>query len=39
VEHEVLFAADRFPDGPHDPEVLHRIGPLAAGGAPAAHVA
>jgi L-2,4-diaminobutyric acid acetyltransferase len=31
VEHEVLFEADRFPDGPHDPEVLHRIGPLSAG--------
>ncbi|WP_330457055.1 diaminobutyrate acetyltransferase [Streptomyces sp. NBC_00820] len=25
---EVLFPADLFPDGPHDPEVLHRIGPL-----------
>lgn len=29
VEREVLFGTDRFPDGPHDPEVLHRIGPLA----------
>ncbi|MEU6475886.1 diaminobutyrate acetyltransferase [Streptomyces sp. NPDC047017] len=28
VEREVLFAAGQFPDGPHDPEVLHRIGPL-----------
>lgn len=28
-EREVLFAADQFPDGPHDPEVLYRIGPLA----------
>ncbi|MDX3538342.1 diaminobutyrate acetyltransferase [Streptomyces sp. MB09-01] len=25
---EVLFAAEEFPDGPHAPEVLHRIGPL-----------
>ncbi|MFF8431880.1 diaminobutyrate acetyltransferase [Streptomyces sp. NPDC016566] len=25
---EVLFSADLFPDGPHDPEVLYRIGPL-----------
>ncbi len=25
---EVLFPADLFPDGPHDPEVLYRIGPL-----------
>lgn len=39
VEHTVLFGTDRFPDGPHDPEVLHRIGPLAAGGAPSAHAA
>ncbi|MBQ1087565.1 diaminobutyrate acetyltransferase [Streptomyces sp. B93] len=28
VEREVLFATDQFPDGPHDPEVLYRIGPL-----------
>ncbi|MFE2565236.1 diaminobutyrate acetyltransferase [Streptomyces mirabilis] len=28
VEHEVLFEAGQFPDGPHDPEVLYRIGPL-----------
>ncbi|MBL1086402.1 diaminobutyrate acetyltransferase [Streptomyces actinomycinicus] len=28
VEREVLFGADLFPDGPHDPEVLFRIGPL-----------
>ncbi|GAA2276936.1 L-2,4-diaminobutyric acid acetyltransferase [Streptomyces ruber] len=35
VEHEVLFAADRFPDGPHEPEVLHRIGPLLRVGVPA----
>ncbi|WP_018545812.1 diaminobutyrate acetyltransferase [Streptomyces sp. LaPpAH-108] len=27
-EREVLFPADLFPDGPHDPEVLYRIGPL-----------
>jgi L-2,4-diaminobutyric acid acetyltransferase len=25
---EVLFPADLFPDGSHDPEVLYRIGPL-----------
>ncbi|MGW2699753.1 diaminobutyrate acetyltransferase [Streptomyces sp. NPDC001340] len=30
---EVLFPADLFPDGPHDPEVLYRIGPLT----PTAH--
>jgi L-2,4-diaminobutyric acid acetyltransferase len=30
VEREVLFGTDQFPDGPHDPEVLHRIGPLSA---------
>ncbi|MEU0008849.1 diaminobutyrate acetyltransferase [Streptomyces sp. NPDC006314] len=30
VEREVLFPADLFPDGPHDPEVLYRIGPLTA---------
>ena len=29
VEREVLFATDLFPDGPHDPEVLYRIGPLS----------
>ncbi|MFH8219135.1 diaminobutyrate acetyltransferase [Streptomyces sp. NPDC018057] len=28
VEREVLFRTAEFPDGPHDPEVLHRIGPL-----------
>ncbi|MFG2636018.1 diaminobutyrate acetyltransferase [Streptomyces sp. NPDC048362] len=28
VGREVLFPADLFPDGPHDPEVLYRIGPL-----------
>jgi L-2,4-diaminobutyric acid acetyltransferase len=28
LEREVLFDADLFPDGPHDPEVLYRIGPL-----------
>ncbi|AVH59445.1 MULTISPECIES: diaminobutyrate acetyltransferase [Streptomyces] len=28
VEREVLFEAAQFPDGPHDPEVLYRIGPL-----------
>ncbi|MFE2045269.1 diaminobutyrate acetyltransferase [Streptomyces sp. NPDC059477] len=28
VEREVLFGAGLFPDGPHDPEVLYRIGPL-----------
>ncbi|MFF7354546.1 MULTISPECIES: diaminobutyrate acetyltransferase [Streptomyces] len=28
LEREVLFAAELFPDGPHDPEVLYRIGPL-----------
>ncbi|MFD4573012.1 diaminobutyrate acetyltransferase [Streptomyces sp. NPDC058417] len=30
VTREVLFGAELFPDGPHDPEVLYRIGPLAA---------
>ncbi|MFE1439746.1 diaminobutyrate acetyltransferase [Streptomyces sp. NPDC058739] len=30
VEREVLFGREQFPDGPHDPEVLYRIGPLAA---------
>ncbi|MFD4952353.1 diaminobutyrate acetyltransferase [Streptomyces sp. NPDC058451] len=29
VEREVLFGTEQFPDGPHDPEVLHRIGPLS----------
>ncbi|MDO0932087.1 diaminobutyrate acetyltransferase [Streptomyces sp. DG2A-72] len=29
VEREVLFEAGQFPDGPHDPEVLYRIGPLS----------
>ncbi|MFC9914198.1 diaminobutyrate acetyltransferase [Streptomyces sp. NPDC127197] len=28
VEREVLFETGLFPDGPHDPEVLYRIGPL-----------
>ncbi|SEQ59378.1 diaminobutyrate acetyltransferase [Streptomyces sp. yr375] len=28
VSREVLFGAGLFPDGPHDPEVLYRIGPL-----------
>ncbi|MFI5974339.1 diaminobutyrate acetyltransferase [Streptomyces sp. NPDC051452] len=28
VGREVLFPADLFPDSPHDPEVLYRIGPL-----------
>ncbi|MGW4274076.1 diaminobutyrate acetyltransferase [Streptomyces seoulensis] len=28
-EREVLFAGEQFPDGPHDPEVLYRIGPFA----------
>ncbi|MFF7880578.1 diaminobutyrate acetyltransferase [Streptomyces sp. NPDC020794] len=28
VEREVLFETGQFPDGPHDPEVLYRIGPL-----------
>ncbi|MCH0562634.1 diaminobutyrate acetyltransferase [Streptomyces sp. MUM 2J] len=28
VEREVLFDTGLFPDGPHDPEVLYRIGPL-----------
>ncbi|MFB0618958.1 diaminobutyrate acetyltransferase [Streptomyces sp. AGS-58] len=30
VTREVLFRAELFPDGPHDPEVLYRIGPLSA---------
>ncbi len=29
MEREVLFGAGLFPDGPHDPEVLYRIGPLS----------
>ncbi|MEV7079065.1 diaminobutyrate acetyltransferase [Streptomyces sp. NPDC093516] len=29
LEREVLFGAGLFPDGPHDPEVLYRIGPLS----------
>ncbi|MEU3825290.1 diaminobutyrate acetyltransferase [Streptomyces sp. SID486] len=29
VGREVLFPADLFPGGPHDPEVLYRIGPLS----------
>ncbi|MGW3957028.1 diaminobutyrate acetyltransferase [Streptomyces sp. NPDC004752] len=28
VTHEVLFDSGLFPDGPHQPEVLYRIGPL-----------
>ncbi|MER5754714.1 diaminobutyrate acetyltransferase [Streptomyces sp. NPDC002088] len=28
VTREVLFHSGLFPDGPHDPEVLYRIGPL-----------
>ncbi|NGO12686.1 diaminobutyrate acetyltransferase [Streptomyces sp. HC44] len=31
VEREVLFDTAHFPDGPHDPEVLYRIGPLTFG--------
>ncbi|MBQ0830321.1 diaminobutyrate acetyltransferase [Streptomyces tagetis] len=30
LEREVLFDAGLFPDGPHDPEVLYRIGPLTS---------
>ncbi|MFF3766621.1 diaminobutyrate acetyltransferase [Streptomyces sp. NPDC001922] len=30
VEREVLFDGGMFPDGGHEPEVLYRIGPLAA---------
>ena len=30
VSREVLFGAGLFPDGPHDPEVLYRIGPLSS---------
>ncbi|MFD1659771.1 diaminobutyrate acetyltransferase [Streptomyces caeni] len=29
VEREVLFETRQFPDGPHEPEVLYRIGPLS----------
>ncbi|KOG33874.1 diaminobutyrate acetyltransferase [Streptomyces resistomycificus] len=29
LEREVLFDTAVFPDGPHDPEVLYRIGPLS----------
>ena len=29
VERTVLFETADFPDGPHDPEVLYRIGPLS----------
>ncbi|MFF3611287.1 diaminobutyrate acetyltransferase [Streptomyces sp. NPDC002580] len=29
VEREVLFGTAQFPDGPHDPEVLYRIGPFS----------
>ncbi|WP_338898984.1 diaminobutyrate acetyltransferase [Streptomyces sp. TG1A-60] len=29
VDRTVLFEAEDFPDGPHQPEVLHRIGPLS----------
>ncbi|EHN73794.1 diaminobutyrate acetyltransferase [Streptomyces coelicoflavus] len=32
LEREVLFDTAVFPDGPHEPEVLYRIGPLSAGG-------
>ncbi|KUN04067.1 L-2,4-diaminobutyric acid acetyltransferase [Streptomyces yokosukanensis] len=28
LEREVLFPAELFPEGAHDPEVLYRIGPL-----------
>ncbi|MFE0452115.1 diaminobutyrate acetyltransferase [Streptomyces sp. NPDC058914] len=30
LSREVLFGAGLFPDGPHDPEVLYRIGPLTS---------
>ena len=30
LERKVLFDTSQFPDGPHDPEVLYRIGPLSA---------
>ncbi|MBE1596128.1 MULTISPECIES: diaminobutyrate acetyltransferase [Streptomyces] len=29
IERTVLFEAGDFPDGPHPPEMLHRIGPLS----------
>ncbi|GAA2453839.1 diaminobutyrate acetyltransferase [Streptomyces glaucus] len=29
LEREVLFGTGLFPDGPHAPEVLYRIGPLS----------
>ncbi|WP_330350185.1 diaminobutyrate acetyltransferase [Streptomyces sp. NBC_00582] len=29
VSRRVLFGTGLFPDGPHDPEVLYRIGPLS----------
>ncbi|MGW2047559.1 diaminobutyrate acetyltransferase [Streptomyces sp. NPDC001858] len=29
VSREVLFGEELFPDGPHDPEVMYRIGPLS----------
>lgn len=29
LERRVLFSTGQFPDGPHDPEVLYRIGPLS----------
>ncbi|MET8948754.1 diaminobutyrate acetyltransferase [Streptomyces sp. NPDC004542] len=29
LSREVLFGTELFPDGPHEPEVLYRIGPLA----------
>ncbi|MCQ4203429.1 diaminobutyrate acetyltransferase [Streptomyces coelicoflavus] len=32
LEREVLFDTAVFPDEPHEPEVLYRIGPLSAGG-------
>jgi L-2,4-diaminobutyric acid acetyltransferase len=32
LEREVLFGTGDFPDGPHEPEVLYRIGPLSASG-------
>ncbi|CAL9388761.1 L-2,4-diaminobutyric acid acetyltransferase [Streptomyces sp. enrichment culture] len=30
LEREELFGTALFPDGPHEPEVLYRIGPLSA---------
>jgi L-2,4-diaminobutyric acid acetyltransferase len=32
LERTELFGTALFPDGPHDPEVLYRIGPLSASG-------